>query len=31
MQVYGNTLFLAAQKGKIAKIGKESGQIMWFE
>ena len=31
MQVQGQTLFLAAQKGKIANVGKESGQIMWFE
>jgi hypothetical protein len=31
MQVQSQTLFLAAQKGKIANVGKESGQIMWFE
>jgi hypothetical protein len=31
MQAQGQTLFLAAQKGKIANIGKGSGQIMWFE
>jgi len=31
MQVQGRTLFLAAQKGKISNIGKESSQIMWFE
>jgi hypothetical protein len=31
MQAHGNTLFLAAQKGKISNIGKESSQIMWFE
>jgi len=31
MQVQGQTLFLAAQKGKITNIGKESSQIMWFE
>jgi hypothetical protein len=31
MQVHDHTLFLAAQKGKILNIGKESGQIMWFE
>ena len=29
--VQGNTLFLAAQKGKISNIGKGSSQIMWFE
>ena len=27
----GNTLFLAAQKGKISNIGKGSSQIMWFD
>jgi len=27
----GNTLFLAAQKGKLTNIGKGSSQIMWFE
>jgi hypothetical protein len=27
----GSTLFLAAQKSNILNIGKESGQIMWFE
>jgi len=31
MQVKGQTLFLAAQKGKIFNVGKESSQIMWFE
>jgi len=31
MQVQGQTLFLAAQKGKILNVGKESSQIMWFE
>ena len=31
MQVHGQTLFLAAQKGKVSNVGKESGQIMWFE
>ena len=31
MQAQGQTLFLAAQKGKISNIGKGSGQIMWFE
>lgn len=31
MQAQGQTLFLAAQKGKIANVGKGSSQIMWFE
>ena len=31
MQVQGQTLFLAAQKGKISNVGKGSSQIMWFE
>ena len=31
MQVEGQTLFIAAQKGKVANIGKGSSQIMWFE
>ena len=31
MQAQGQTLFLAAQKGKISNIGKGSSQIMWFE
>jgi hypothetical protein len=31
MQVQGQSLFLAAQKGKISNIGKKSGLIMWFE
>jgi len=31
MQAQGQTLFLAAQKGKILNVGKESSQIMWFE
>jgi hypothetical protein len=31
MQAQGQTLFLAAQKGKMSNIGKESSQIMWFE
>jgi len=31
MQAQGQTLFLAAQKGKISNVGKGSSQIMWFE
>jgi hypothetical protein len=31
MQVQGQTLFLAAQKGKVSNVGKGSSQIMWFE
>jgi len=31
MQVKGQTLFLAAQKGRVSNIGKGSSQIMWFE
>jgi hypothetical protein len=31
MQADGQTIFLAAQKGKISNIGKGSGLIMWFE
>ena len=31
MQVDGQTLFIAAQKGKFTNIGKGSSQIMWFE
>ena len=31
MQAQGQSLFLAAQKGKISNIGKKSGLIMWFE
>ena len=31
MQVEGQSLFLAAHKGKISNIGKKSGSIMWFE
>jgi hypothetical protein len=31
MQTEGQTLYLAAQKGKIAKFGKRRGRIMWFE
>ena len=31
MQAQGQTLFLAAQKGKVSNIGKGSSQIMWFE
>lgn len=31
MQSYGQSLFLAAHKGKISNIGKKSGLIMWFE
>ncbi|UCG65037.1 MAG: VCBS repeat-containing protein, partial [Deltaproteobacteria bacterium] len=31
MRADGQTLFLAAQKGEIWKIGKGSGLIMWFE
>jgi hypothetical protein len=31
MQTEGQSLFLAAQKGKISNIGKGSGLIMWFE
>jgi len=31
MQAEGRTLFLAAHKGKVLNIGKESGLIMWFE
>ena len=31
MQVDGQILFLAAQKGKLTNIGKGSSQIMWFE
>ena len=31
MQVEGQSLFLAAQKGKMSNISKGSGLIMWFE
>jgi len=31
MQPDGQALFIAAHKGKISNIGKESGVIMWFE
>ena len=31
MQAQGQTLFLAAQKGKVSNIGKGSSRIMWFE
>jgi hypothetical protein len=31
MQAQGQTLFLAAQKGKVSNVGKGSSQIMWFE
>ena len=31
MQADGETLYLAAQKGKISKMGKGSGRILWFE
>jgi hypothetical protein len=31
MQVHGQSLFLAAQKGKVITITKGSGCIMWFE
>ena len=31
MQVEGQSLFLAAQKGKWSHVGKGSSQIMWFE
>ena len=31
IQAQGQTLFLAAQKGKLTNIGKGSSQIMWFE
>jgi len=31
MQSDGQSLFLAAHKGKISNIGKKSGLIMWFE
>jgi hypothetical protein len=31
LQVHGQALFLAAHKGKVSNIGKESGMIMWFE
>jgi hypothetical protein len=31
MQTYGRGLFLAAQTGKVQKITKGSGVIMWFE
>lgn len=31
MQSDGQSLFLAAHKGKISNIGKKSGSIMWFE
>jgi len=31
MQSDGQSLFLAAHKGKISNIGKKSGVIMWFE
>jgi len=31
MQSDGQALFIAAHKGKISNIGKESGVIMWFE
>jgi len=31
MQVHGQSLFLAAQKGKVIIITKGSGCIMWFE
>ena len=31
MQVQGQSLFLAAQKGKWSHVGKGSSQIMWFE
>jgi len=31
MQAQDQTLFLAAQKGKVSNIGKGSSQIMWFE
>lgn len=31
MQTHGQTLFLAAQKGKVSNVGKGSSQIMWFE
>ncbi len=31
MQAQGQTLFLAAQKGKVSNIGKGSSRIIWFE
>jgi len=31
VQVYGQTLFVAAHKGKVLNIGKETGCIMWVE
>jgi hypothetical protein len=31
MQSDGQSLFLAAHKGKVSNIGKKSGLIMWFE
>ena len=31
MQAQGQTLFLAAQKGKLTNVGKGSSQIMWFD
>lgn len=30
MEAAGGTLFLAAQKGRLSKIGKGEGRIMWF-
>jgi len=31
LQVVGQRLFLAAQKGKLSKIGKGTSRIMWFD
>lgn len=31
MQVDGETLFLAAQKGRASNVGQGSGRVMWFE
>jgi len=31
MQAEGQSLYLAAQKGRVSSIGKGSGLIMWFE
>jgi len=31
MDAVGDTLFLAAQKGRLTKIGKGKSRIMWFD